>query len=98
MNKNNEFFTTENPDVVLGEIVTYLEEKGWTSKCSEDKYKIKAEILSETHAPIELSIQILKAGDGKYCVEFQKTGGDKLDFLKVYQTMKDELDLEDTFY
>jgi hypothetical protein len=84
VNKNTEFFTTECPDTVLEEILGYFEEKGYRAQCAKDKYKIKAEILSEEQAPVDMTIKILKADQDKYCVEFQRTNGDQLDFFKVY--------------
>lgn len=98
VNKNTEFFTTENPDEVLDEILGYFDEKGYKAACAKDKYKVKVEILSEEQAPVDICIKIMKAAADKYCVEFIRTEGDQLDFLKVYQKIKDELDLEDTFY
>jgi len=98
INKNTEFFTTENPDEVLDEILGYFAEKGYKTACAKDKYKVKVEILSEEQAPVDITIKISKAAADKYCVEFTRTSGDQLDFLKVFQKIKEELDLEDTFY
>lgn len=82
--KNTEFFTTEKPEVVLEEMLAYFEEKCFKAQVVKDKYKIKLEILSEEISPLNLTINILKAGSDKYCVDFQKTFGDKLDFYKIY--------------
>ena len=45
-----------------------------------------------------MAIKILKAGADKYCVEFQMTYGDSLDFFNVYKQIKEDLDLEDATY
>ena len=45
-----------------------------------------------------MNVKITKADVDKYCVEFTKTGGDALDFFKLYNTIKEELDLEDAVY
>lgn len=45
-----------------------------------------------------MNVIISKAAPEKYCVEFTRTGGDALDFFKLYNTIKDELDLEDAVY
>lgn len=97
-NKNTEFFTTEQPDIILQELEGYFEEKGYKVQVAKDKYKVKVEILSESQAPVEMNIKITKADHEKFCVEFNKSGGDALDFFKHYNTIKDELDLEDAVY
>lgn len=44
-----------------------------------------------------MCVNISKAGENKYCVDFSRSGGDQLDFFKHYNIIKEELDLEDTF-
>lgn len=97
-NKNTEFFTTECPDNILQEVLGYFEENGYTAKAADGKYKVKVEILSAEQAPVDMTIKILKAGADKYCVEFQRTSGDQLDFFNVYKKIKEDLDLEDATY
>lgn len=41
VNKNTEFFTTENPDDVLDELVGYFEEKKCKVQVAGDKYRVK---------------------------------------------------------
>lgn len=40
----------------------------------------------------------MKAGQDKYCVDFQRIAGDALDFYEQYKTIKEELDLDDAVY
>jgi hypothetical protein len=99
LNKNTEFFTTELPDDILQEILGYCEEKGMKAVAAKDKYKVRVEgAAAEGGALVEASVVISKAGEGKYCVEFKKAAGDALDFFKLFNKIKEELDLEDAVY
>jgi len=90
--KNTEFFSNENPDILLSELAGYFEEKGQKFTMSDDKYKIKAAVLVEGLDPIEMNIKILKAAHDKFCVEFNRTGGDQLEFFKQYNVIKEMFD------
>lgn len=97
--KNTEFFTTADPETLLGEIAGYFEEKGYTFAVAKDKYKIKGTILVDKEDPIDVTVKILKADKDKYCVEFTRTGGDQLQFFNQYAIIKDYFgDLVDASY
>lgn len=71
MNKNTEFFTTENPDDILDELVGYFEEKKFKVLLAEDKYRVKVALpADQDQDSIEMNINIMKAGADKYCVDF----------------------------
>lgn len=74
--KNTEFFTTENPDEVLDELVGYFEEKGFKVNIAKDKYKLKVTQPIDEEFDVEFTVRILKAAAEKYCVEFNRNGGD----------------------
>jgi len=96
--KNTEFFTTENPDDVLDELVGYFEEKGFKVNIAKDKYKLKVTQPIDEEFDVEFTVRILKAAAEKYCVEFNRNGGDQLIFLNQFKVAKEELDLEDAVY
>lgn len=98
LNKNTEFFTTELPDDILQELLGYCEEKGFKAQAAKDKYKVRVEIAQESQLPVELNIVVSKVAADKYCVEFKRVSGDSLDFFKLFDKIKDELDLEDAVY
>lgn len=99
MRKNvTQFFTTEEPNIVFEELQGYFAEKGYKVQASDDKYKIKVGITSEKGELLyEASVLISKVESGKFAVEFNRTQGDSLEFVKTFNTIKDELDLEDVF-
>lgn len=98
MNKNTEFFTTEAPEEVFAELLGYFEEKGFKLAAAADKFKLKVNQPIAEDQELEYTVRILKAAPEKYCVEFNRNGGDQLEFFKQFNTVKDELDLEDTVY
>jgi hypothetical protein len=98
VNKNTEFFTTEAPEDVWAELLGYFEEKGFTFTPAADKYKIKVQQPLSEDQEIEYSVRLLKAAHDKTCVEFNRNGGDQLEFFNHFAAMKEELDLEDTVY
>ena len=98
VNKNTEFFTTELPEDVYAELLGYFEEKGFKVAEAGDKYKLKVTQPISEDQDLEYTVRILKATQQKYCVEFNRNGGDQLEFFKQFNTAKDELDLEDTAY
>ncbi len=98
VNKNTEFFTTEAPEEVFEELLGYFEEKGYQVAAAADKYKLKVTQIISEEQDLEYTIRILRAAPQKYCVEFNRNGGDQLEFFKQFNTAKDELDLEDTAY
>jgi hypothetical protein len=82
VNKNTEFFTTENPDIVLEELIGYFFDKGCKTIVADGKYKIKVQQSIYKELDLEYTIRILKATHDKYCVEFNRNGGDQLEFFK----------------
>jgi hypothetical protein len=98
VNKNTEFFTTEAPEEVFAELQGYFEEKGFKLSPAADRYKLKVTQVIAEDQDLEYTIRILKAAQDKYCVEFNRNGGDQLEFFKQFNTIKEELDLEDTVY
>jgi hypothetical protein len=98
VNKNTEFFTTCCPEETLDEITGYFEEKGYKVNVAQDKYKVKVTLPISGESDLEMCVRILKAAPEKYCVEFNRTGGDQLEFFKQFNIIKEELDLEDATY
>jgi hypothetical protein len=99
INKNTEFFTTAEPDLMLDELAGYFEEKGYKFTISKDKYKIKVTITIEDEEAFEMTVRILKAAPGKYCVEFNRNDGDQLHFFNQFNIIKDVFgDLVDATY
>lgn len=41
--------------------------------------------------PVQMTVKILDAGEGKYCVEFSRTAGDQLCFFEAYNRLHSEL-------
>jgi len=39
-----------------------------------------------------MTIKVLKASPEKFCVEFNRTGGDQLEFFKQYNAIKEVFD------
>jgi len=87
----------------------YFEEKGYQPELAKNKYKLKVQVLKEekkddgktelTSEPlVAMSINITKAAEDKYCVEFTRLDGDQFDFFKQFNIIRDELDLEDAVY
>lgn len=76
VNKNTEFFTSEDPDKLLNEIAGYFEESGYKFDVAANKYKVKGTIIIEGEESIDMTIKIFKADNGKYAVDFSRNGGD----------------------
>lgn len=93
-----QFFTTEEPELVLEELEGYFGEKGYKVQVSPDKYKLKVGITSEKGELLhEANVLISKVEQGKYAVEFKRTQGDALEFVNTFNVIKEQLDLEDVF-
>lgn len=52
--KNTEFFSTQDPDMLLDELLHYGEQKGYKFQAAEDKYKVKMEIVTESGETVEM--------------------------------------------
>ena len=80
VNKNTEFFTTEDPETLLAELAGYFEECGFKFEVADNKYKVKGTIIEENEEPIAVTIKILKTDNGKFAVDFNRNSGDSLKF------------------
>ena len=107
--KNTQFFSTVNPDELLGEIAGVFRDLGHNVEIDSKKYKLKAVLKAEEsddeeeedgqekqpaeeEQQVELSVKILKVGDAdKYCVEFNRTAGDQLQFFEAYTKVYTDL-------
>lgn len=94
--KNTEFFTTEIPENLVNEIGGYLQSQGHLTVLDKNKYKFKVTLkqekgTEEESAPLELTVKILDASNGRYCVEFSRTAGDQLQFFDEFSKIRDEL-------
>ena len=99
MNKNTEFFTTQEPDTLLSEIAGYFEDCGYKFEVADNKYKVKGTITQENEEPIEMTIKILKAESGKFAVDFNRNAGDSLKFFQHFAAIKDYFgDIVDATY
>lgn len=65
---------------------------------AQDKYKVKVTQPIDVDHELEYTIKVLKVAQDKYCVEFNRNGGDQLEFFRQFNTVRDELDLEDATY
>lgn len=45
VNKNTEFFTTQDPNQTLNEIAGYFEDGGFKFEVADNKYKVKGTII-----------------------------------------------------
>ena len=100
INKNTELFSTQDPDVLLEEILNYAETQGYKDyKVSKDKYKIKLPVVTKVGEYTEMTIEILKADQNKVCIDFTRAGGDTLPFYNEFNLIKEYLgELIDTTY
>lgn len=98
MNKNTELFSTSDADTLLDTIVDFAEKQGYKYQVAKDKYKVKLEILLGEEK-IDISAKISKAAADKYCIEFNRTGGDSMLFYDQFKNIKEYFgDLIDTTY
>lgn len=94
--KNTEFFTSETPENLINEIGGLFQELGHIVVLDAKKYKFKVTLkqddgTEESTAPVELTVKILDASNGRFCVEFNRTGGDQLQFFDEFIKVRDEL-------
>ena len=94
--KNTQFFTDKAPEELVNEIGGYLQELHHICVLDDKKYKFRVKLTNGPDAeqeeePLEFSIKILQAKDGKYCVEFNRVAGNQLQFFETYHGLMDEL-------
>jgi len=96
--KKTEFFSTADANELLQGIVDFAQSKAAKFEVADDKYKVKMTVLN-AEDEIELVVNVLKAAEGKHCVEMNKKEGDKFQFYNTFEMFKDYLgDLEDAVY
>jgi len=88
VNKNTEVFSTYDPDTLLDTIVDFAEKQGFKYEVAKDKYKVKLEILLGEEK-IDITAKISKATADKYCLEFNRTGGDSILFFEQFKNIKE---------
>lgn len=81
-------FSTSEPDILLDTIVDFAEKQGYKYEVSKDKYKVKVEILLGEEK-IDITAKITKAAAEKYCIEFNRTGGDSILFFDQFKIIKE---------
>ena len=93
--KNTELFTTEKPDDLFRDLALFFKHKNFKFVVSGDKYKIKVNQILASEQELEYSVRILRVDEDRSCVEFCRTAGDQLEFFKLFEELRDELDYDE---
>jgi len=88
VNKNTELFSSYDADTLLDTICDFAEKQGYKFEVAKDKYKIKLEILLGEEK-IDITAKITKAAADKYCIEFNRTGGDSILFFEQFKNIRE---------
>ena len=86
--KNTEFFSTYDPETLLGMMASYAkEQQGAKIQFAKDKYKATIQIPTEREN-LSFKVRVLKVDQEKNCLEFSRVSGDQLEFFEVFNTIK----------
>lgn len=97
-NKNTEFFSTYNPDMIEEALIQYLvDEYKVEPRVNQGKYKMKFALQTKNieggDEESEVCVRILQVSDAEMCaVEFTKLGGNNVTFLDHFNEISKALD------
>jgi len=85
-------FTVEEPQDVMNSVKQYFNEQGCAINESEKKYKMQAEFSTyDQKLVVKTRIEKCPDQEGVYCVKLEKVAGGKMDFLGVFNEVKNHL-------
>lgn len=91
MKKNTEIFSLNPPDELLDAVIDFIEKSGYKHKLVDSQYKVKYQILSEGEEEVDVTAKITRVNKDKYCIEFERKGGDSLAFYNHFNNIKEFL-------
>lgn len=89
--KNTEFFSNERAEDLLASIDLYLSEKQYKFQVSDNKYKVKFQVLYEDKPSVEGVVRVLKVNENQNCVEVSKVAGERPQFFSEYKEFEKAL-------
>ncbi len=82
-----QFFSKSDLESIFNTLALFADKVTTEYEFSPEEYKVTMNILQDD-TKIEMTVNILKAEDGKYCIECVKNTGDRFVFNGIYNKMK----------
>lgn len=89
--ESTNLLSMEDPEAILSGLMKVLDQNNAKIQLHKTKYKIQTAFADLEVGDTAMDIRIEKVDDDVNCVRFQRTFGNKLEYLRLYTLIKDAL-------